>query len=83
MYNTFISSRSDIFGSQFIWVGWDWVHLVRRPLFGLVYQPWIFDDDECAGIGETEAVVENLSQRRFVHHKFHMTWLGIEHVPPR
>jgi hypothetical protein len=30
---------------------WDWVHLVRRPLFGLLYQPWMMDDDECGVIG--------------------------------
>jgi hypothetical protein len=24
-------------------VGWDWVHLVRRPLFGLLYQPRMND----------------------------------------
>jgi hypothetical protein len=28
-------------------MGWDWVHLVLRPLFGLWYQPWMIDDDEC------------------------------------
>jgi hypothetical protein len=25
-------------------VGWDWVHLVRRPLTGLLYQPWMIDE---------------------------------------
>jgi hypothetical protein len=25
-------------------VGWDWVHLVRRPLFGLLYQPHMIND---------------------------------------
>jgi hypothetical protein len=29
---------------EFLGVGWDWVHLVRRPLTGLLYQPRI---DEC------------------------------------
>jgi hypothetical protein len=24
---------------------WDWVHLVRRPLFGLLYQPRMIDDE--------------------------------------
>jgi hypothetical protein len=32
-------------------VGWDWVHLVRRPLFGLLYQPRMIDDDYEAVIG--------------------------------
>jgi hypothetical protein len=31
-------------------VGWDWVHLVRRPLIGLLYQPQIIDD-ECGAVG--------------------------------
>jgi hypothetical protein len=25
-------------------VGWEWVHLVRRPLIGLLYQPWMIDE---------------------------------------
>jgi hypothetical protein len=28
------------------YLGWDWVHLVRRPLIGLVYQPRMLDDDD-------------------------------------
>jgi hypothetical protein len=28
-------------------VGWDWVHLVLRPLFGLLYQPQLIHDDVC------------------------------------
>jgi hypothetical protein len=31
-------------------VGWDWVHLVRGPLVGLFYQPWMMDG-ECAAVG--------------------------------
>jgi hypothetical protein len=30
--------------SHFLAVGWDWVHLVRRPLFGILYQPRMIDD---------------------------------------
>jgi hypothetical protein len=26
-------------------MGWDWVHLVRRPLIGLLYQPRMTDDE--------------------------------------
>jgi hypothetical protein len=29
-------------------VGWDWVHLVRQPLTGLLYQPWMTDDERGA-----------------------------------
>jgi hypothetical protein len=34
-------------------VEWDWVHLVRRPLIGLLYQPRMIDDDddECGAVG--------------------------------
>jgi hypothetical protein len=32
------------------WGGWDWVHLVRRPLTGLLYQPRLIDD-ECGAVG--------------------------------
>jgi hypothetical protein len=28
--------------------------------------------------GETKVLVENLSQYRFVHHKSHMTWPGLQ-----
>jgi hypothetical protein len=31
----------------FLGVGWHCVHLVRRPLFGLLYLPRMMDDDEC------------------------------------
>jgi hypothetical protein len=31
----------------FLVVGWDWVHLVRRPLLGLLYQPRMINDGEC------------------------------------
>jgi hypothetical protein len=36
-------------GSFFLLVGWDWVHLVLRPLFGLLYQPQMIHD-ECGAI---------------------------------
>jgi hypothetical protein len=34
---------SEHVSEQIIRVGWDWVHLVRRPLFGLMYQPRMMD----------------------------------------
>jgi hypothetical protein len=38
--------------SFFCFLGWgETVHLVRRPLIGLLYQPRMIDDDECGAIG--------------------------------
>jgi hypothetical protein len=38
---------------KFLEVGWDWAHSALRPLFGLLYQLWMVDDDddECGAIG--------------------------------
>jgi hypothetical protein len=30
-------------------VGWDWVHLVHRPLIGLLYQPWMTEEHGAFG----------------------------------
>jgi hypothetical protein len=32
-------------------MGWNWVHLVRRPLTALLYQPRMIEDDECGAVG--------------------------------
>jgi hypothetical protein len=32
----------------FFLIGWDWVHMVLRPLFGLLYQPQMIDDERGA-----------------------------------
>jgi hypothetical protein len=32
-------------------LGWDWVHSVRRPLVGLLYQRRTMDNDECEAVG--------------------------------
>jgi hypothetical protein len=42
----------------------DWVHLVRRPLFGLLYQPRMIDDDECGTVGGIRIGRGNQSSRK-------------------
>jgi hypothetical protein len=56
-----VSTRFFIF---FLGVGWDWVHLIRRPLFGLLYQLWIIDNDECGAVGGMRICKGNRSTRR-------------------
>jgi hypothetical protein len=45
-------------------VGWDWVHLVLRPLFGLLYQLQMIDVDDCGAIGGMQIVRGNRSIQR-------------------
>jgi hypothetical protein len=47
----------------FFLMGWDWVNLVRRLLFGLLYQPQMIDDD-CGAIGGMRIGRGNHSTRR-------------------
>jgi hypothetical protein len=47
----------------FLWVGWDWVHLVRRPLTGILCQHWMIDD-ECEVVGGMRIGRGNRSTRR-------------------
>jgi hypothetical protein len=43
---------------------WAWVHLVLRPLFGLLYQPQMIDDGECEAVGGVRIGRGNRSTRR-------------------
>jgi hypothetical protein len=49
---------------KFLGVGWEWVHLVRRPIFGLLYQPQMMDDDECGVVSGMRIGRGNKSTRR-------------------
>jgi hypothetical protein len=49
---------------SFLGVGCDWVHVIRRPLFGLLCQPRMVDDDECVAVGGMRIGKENRSIRR-------------------
>jgi hypothetical protein len=57
--------------SEFFWfcflflgVAWDWVHVARRLLIGLLYHPRIIDDDEYGAFGGMRIGRGNWSTRR-------------------
>jgi hypothetical protein len=61
--------------SLFGFLGWgETVHLVRRPLFGLLYQPRMMDDDECVA-------VDGMSGRRSTWRKYVSLPLRLPHIP--
>jgi hypothetical protein len=41
-----------------------YMSLARRPLFGLLYQPWMVEDDECGAVGGIRIGRGNRSTRR-------------------
>jgi hypothetical protein len=45
-------------------MGWDWVHLVLRPLTGLLYQPQMIDGGDCGAVGGMKIGRGNRSTRR-------------------
>jgi hypothetical protein len=45
-------------------VGWDWVHLVLRPLLALLYQSQMIDDGDCGAVGGMKIGRGNRSTRR-------------------
>jgi hypothetical protein len=52
-----------VVGFFFVRVGWDWVHLVHRPLFGVLYQLRMIDD-ECEAVGGMRIDRGNRNSRR-------------------
>jgi hypothetical protein len=55
--------NSSVF-SKFLELGWDWVHLVRRPQIGLLYQPRMIDDNRCGAVAGIRIGRGNRSTRR-------------------
>jgi hypothetical protein len=49
---------------SFLGLGWGWVHLLRRPLIGLLYQLRMIDGDECVAVGGMRISRGNRSTRR-------------------
>jgi hypothetical protein len=63
VYSSTLWHHGLVFISYFL-MGWDRVHLVVRPLFGLLYQPWTIDDDDCGAIGGMRIGRGNRSTQR-------------------
>jgi hypothetical protein len=63
-FNHSISHNIILVSFQFLGLRWDWVHLVRRSLIGLLYQPRVIDDDECGALGGMRIDRRNRRTRR-------------------
>jgi hypothetical protein len=61
--------------------GWDWVHWVRWPLIGPLYQPRMMNVKQSVEwelVGKIEVLKENQPEWHFVHHNSHMTGPQLE-----
>jgi hypothetical protein len=69
----------------FLRMTWDRVHLACWPPFGLLFLPRMMSVEQSVEWFSrgTEVLKENLPHCHFVHHKFHMTWPGLEPRPLR
>jgi hypothetical protein len=59
-------------------VGWDWVHFVRRPLFGVLYQPQAMDDDERRAVGGIIGRGNWSTRRKSSPLTFCSLWISLE-----
>jgi hypothetical protein len=60
--------------------------LLLRPLLAYCTSPrwcWMMMNVQQRLSRKTEVGGEKFPQCRFVHHKYHITWHGLEHGPPR
>jgi hypothetical protein len=72
--------QSRFFFFLFLGLGWDWVCLVRQPLFGQLYQPRMIDNAECETVDGTRIGRGNRSTRR-KHAITNPTWLDLGSNP--
>jgi hypothetical protein len=59
--------------------------LLLRPFIRLLYQSYMIDGDYCRQLlaEETGVLGGNVSQWRYRHHRYHVTWPGLEPGPTR
>jgi hypothetical protein len=67
----------------FSFLGWCGTEsTITQAITGLLYEPRMMEQSAECLAKETEELGENVHQFRFVHHKSHMTWPGLEPWPP-
>jgi hypothetical protein len=61
---TLIAPQTLFYFLKFCGMGWNWAHLVSRPLIGLLYLPRMIDDDEYGAVGGMRNGKGNQSTQR-------------------